>query len=141
MLIYLQLIDAPEERSKFEALYMQYRGLMLYVARRILRRQEDAEDAVHDACIKIAKSISKISAIDCPETRAYIVIIVENTCIDLLRKRRRHPVHGKRRCRGSFRRRYVQGNRFAVHSAWRTDYSGLDGAENSAFTGKFTGIS
>lgn len=92
MLIYLQLIDSPEDQSKFEKIYYQYRGLMLYVARHLLNRYEDAEDAVHEAFIKIAKNISRIGDFNCPKTRAYIVIIVENTCIDLLRKNNKHPV-------------------------------------------------
>ena len=49
MLIYLQMIDTPEERSKFELLYREYRGLMFHVANRILENDQDAEDAVHQA--------------------------------------------------------------------------------------------
>ena len=92
MLIYLQMIELSEERSKFERLYHQYRGLMLHVARQILHHDQDAEDAVHESFIKIAKNITKISEVDCPKTRAYIVIIVENTSIDILRKQKKQPV-------------------------------------------------
>ena len=36
MLIYLQVIDAPEDRDQFITLYETYRGLMFYVANQIL---------------------------------------------------------------------------------------------------------
>ena len=36
MLIYLQMIDAPAEQSKFERLYQAYRRLMFTVARQLL---------------------------------------------------------------------------------------------------------
>lgn len=49
MLIYLQVIDAPEDRDQFITLYETYRGLMFYVANQILQNEQDAEDAVHDA--------------------------------------------------------------------------------------------
>ncbi|MDD6189624.1 MAG: sigma-70 family RNA polymerase sigma factor, partial [Clostridiales bacterium] len=53
-----------------------------------LDNDEDAEDAVHMAFESIAKNISKIFEIDCPETRNFIVIIVERKAIDVLRKRK-----------------------------------------------------
>ena len=49
MMIYLQMIDTPEDRSKFEFLYMEYRGLMFHVANKILHNEQDAEDTVHQA--------------------------------------------------------------------------------------------
>lgn len=36
MMIYLQMIDTPEGRSKFELLYLEYRGLMFHVANKIV---------------------------------------------------------------------------------------------------------
>lgn len=77
MIVYLQLIDTAEDRSKFEQLYEQYKQLMFYTAFQILKRPQDAEDAVHHAFLSIAENISKISDPDCPKTRAYIVTIVE----------------------------------------------------------------
>ena len=35
MLIYLAMIEGPEERSKFEQIYEKYRALMFYRARQI----------------------------------------------------------------------------------------------------------
>ena len=60
MLIYLQMIDTPEERSKFEQIYLEYKGLMFHVAYDILHNEQDAEDAVHQAFVKVAENIKKI---------------------------------------------------------------------------------
>lgn len=60
MIVYLQMIDTPEEKSKFEKLYYAYRGLMFHVARQVLNNDQDAEDAVSSAFIKIAENIEKI---------------------------------------------------------------------------------
>ena len=87
----MQLIDIAEDRSKFERLYEQYKQLMFYTAFQILKRPQDAEDAVHLAFLSIAENISRISDLDCPKTRAYIVTIVERKAIDMLRAERRHP--------------------------------------------------
>lgn len=85
MIIYLQMIESQADKEKFERLYTRYRGLMLHVALRILHDQQDAEDAVHQAFLSILKNLKKISEVNCPETRSYIVIIVERKSIDLLR--------------------------------------------------------
>lgn len=91
MLLYLQMIETPTERSKFEQVYIQYKPTMYAVAFSILRNEQDAEDAVHHAFVKIAENISKISEPECPKTRGYVVTIVENTAINLYRKKKRHP--------------------------------------------------
>lgn len=92
MMIYLQMIDTPEDRSKFEQLYLEYRGLMFHVANKILRNEQDAEDMVHQAFLKVAENIEKISDPKCPKTQSYIVTIVENQSIDLYRRRQKHQV-------------------------------------------------
>lgn len=91
MVIYLQMIDDPRDRSKFEQLYTRYKDLMYYTANRILRNEQDAEDAVHNAFLAIVGNIPKIPAVDSPKTRAYVVTIAENKAIDLYRKKQRHP--------------------------------------------------
>lgn len=90
MIVYLQMIDSPESKSKFEKIYDTYRGLMYYVAHQILGHQQDAEDAVYAAFVKIAENIEKISDPVCPKTRSLVVIIVKNQSIDMLRSRKRH---------------------------------------------------
>ena len=54
MLLYLQAIDDPEDRTRFEAMYSAYRGLMFHAANRILQNAQDAEDAVHLAFLSLA---------------------------------------------------------------------------------------
>lgn len=89
MFIYLMMLDTEEEKSKFEKIYFKYRQLMFQVANGILKDEYLAEDAVHKAFIKIMKHLDKIKEIECPKTKAFSVIIVKHTAIDLYRKRKR----------------------------------------------------
>lgn len=89
MLIYLSLIDGPEDRNKFERVYDQYKNLMFYVAHRILNDPQEAEDAVHDAFVRIAEHIHQVGEPDCPKTRGFVVIIVERVALNRLGRRRR----------------------------------------------------
>lgn len=91
MLIYLEMIETPEDRSKMQRIYELYRGLMFSEARRILGNDEDAEDAVGNAVEKIIENLEKISDPKCPKTKSYIVTIVKNKAIDLYRWKSKHP--------------------------------------------------
>ena len=88
MLIYLQMIESEEDKSKFLEIYNQYKYLMFSVANRILKNEYDAEDAVHQAFVSIIDNLNRIGAVDCPKTRSYIVIITENKAIDIIRSRK-----------------------------------------------------
>ena len=92
MIIYLQMIDTPEDRSKFEQIYLEYRGLMFHVANEILHNEQDAEDAVHQAFLNVAENMKKIGEPKCPKTKGYVVTIVENKAIDLYRRHKRHQM-------------------------------------------------
>ena len=67
MLIYLQMIESEEDKSKFIELYNQYRYLMFSVANRILKNEYDAEDAVHQAFVSIIDNLRQHRTIS--ETR------------------------------------------------------------------------
>ena len=94
MLFDLHMLDSAEDRSKFEQLYTRYRGLMFHVANRVLQNEQDAEDAVHHAFLSILNHFEKIAQVECPETRARVVLIAERKAIDLLRARQRRPETG-----------------------------------------------
>lgn len=89
MLICLQMIDDPARKADFEQVYHRYRQAMYRRAYRILGNEQDAEDAVHEAFIAIAKNFEKISSPKCHKTRSFVVTIVENKAIDIYRKKQR----------------------------------------------------
>ena len=91
MLVYLTLIARPKDRARFEALYTRYGGLMHHVAMGILGNEKDAEDAVHEAFLAIARHMNKVGEVGDPRTKAYVVTIAQRKAIDLYRQRTRHP--------------------------------------------------
>lgn len=90
MLVYLQMIETPEDRTKFELLYLEYKGLMYHVAFGILNNEFDAEDAVHQAFVKVAENIQKVDEPVCVKTKSYLVTIVENISINVWSYKSRH---------------------------------------------------
>lgn len=86
---YLNLIDSEDKKDKFERLYLKYRKHMKYIAIKILGDEQLAEDAVHNAFLKILNHLNKFQNIDCQETRNLIVIIIRSVSIDMYRKRKK----------------------------------------------------
>jgi len=86
LLIYLSLIETEPDKIKFIQIYEQYRYTMLHTAMQILKDQDLAEDAVHNACLKIIEQLNYFSDISCSKTKSLIVIITKNKAIDILRK-------------------------------------------------------
>lgn len=89
MLIYLTMIESDQDKSKFEIIYNTYKKRMLYHAGLILGDQNDTEDVVHEAFLKLIKILDKIEDPVCPRTKSLVVTIVERTAIDLYRRRQR----------------------------------------------------
>lgn len=82
---YLALIDEPSDKEKFAEIYNSYKAMMYDRAMSILHNNSLAEDALQESFLKIAKNISKISDPKCSKTTSFIIIIVRNTCYDILR--------------------------------------------------------
>lgn len=76
LLFYLSLLDTEEEKSKLEKLYYQYKALMKYIALDILKDYSMADDAVHEAFIKLIRHLDGIDEIDSRKTKAFIVIVI-----------------------------------------------------------------
>ena len=83
MLEYLATMETADDRTRFESLYLAYRGLMYHVAYHILKNPQDAEDAVHQSFVKLAEHMATIPDGPCPRTRNLVVTVAERKAIDL----------------------------------------------------------
>ena len=86
--VFLTLIDEPNDNEKFDQIYSEYRNKMYYKALSMLRNPALAEEAVQESLLKIAENISKISLKNRSQTASFIVIIVRNTCLNMLKSER-----------------------------------------------------
>lgn len=88
-MVCMAMIDNNEDKTIFKKLYDKYLNLMLYTAYNILGNQQDAEDAVSEAFLRIAKNFSKVEKTICSKTANQFVIIVRNVSIDIYRKNKK----------------------------------------------------
>ena len=88
MLLIISAISDEETRNKIELIYEEYASAMYFKANSILQNKHDAEDAVQLSFEKIIKNADKIETPIGNKTRSFVLIVVENTAIDLYRKRK-----------------------------------------------------
>lgn len=90
MLIFLSMLETDEERQIFLRLYNRYGDAMLRVARRYFPGDEHmAEDAVQNAWLRVVEKFSNVCSVPCKKRGAYLVVIVKNESISILRKNRK----------------------------------------------------
>lgn len=89
MLTLLALIDDEEDRQYFTRLYDRYKASMYDIAFFILGESHISEDVVHDSFVNMIKSIKKLKALSGSDLDGYIVVIVKNTAINAMKKRKR----------------------------------------------------
>lgn len=89
--LYLSLLETEEEKSKFTQLYEKYGRLMKYVAYQKLDDDYLAEDAVHNAFLKLTRYLKSIGEVDSHKTRRFVVLVTESVVIDMFRKDKYYP--------------------------------------------------
>lgn len=87
-MIFLLMIDTPEDKRKFVILYEKYRYLMQKIALDVLQDSFLAEDAVHNAFVSLAYNLDKLDESEDIPTKLYLVACARNAAFDLYRKRR-----------------------------------------------------
>lgn len=78
-----------DKHALLEKLYLQYRNLMFHIAFKILNDHGLAEDAVHAAFIKLAKSSFVIDEISSNKTKTFMVIVTRSTACDICRQNKK----------------------------------------------------
>lgn len=87
--LYMSFIDDEDDKEKFELIYYTYRKRMVITAYSVLHNKDDAEDAVQDTFVKIARNIKSIDNAQSDRTLSYVIKATKNNAINLLDKNKR----------------------------------------------------
>lgn len=90
-IIYADLIDDAGNLMRFEEIYEEYYQQMFFKAEQILQDAYEAEDAVQDAFIGIARNMKTVSTIkDESDLRYYVLRAAENAAYNRTRQTRHY---------------------------------------------------
>ncbi len=85
---YLSMLDSEEHCDKIKYIYERYTGIMKYCAGKILSdRNDDVEDAVHNAMLRIIKVVDRVDVSDERKLRSFCTTVAQNAAVDILRQR------------------------------------------------------
>jgi len=85
-MIFLLAIDDAVRRSKLEEIYSLYKRELYITAFSMVRNHEVAEDIVQSTIIRANDNLEKLTDIRSKKTRAYLITIVKNLCIDYFKE-------------------------------------------------------
>ena len=85
MLLLISGLGDENTKLEFGQIYEKNYRTMYYVALKILKSKEEAEDAVHGAFVKLAEKYDTYRHLTSQEMTSLCVIIVKNKCLDMLR--------------------------------------------------------
>jgi len=80
--LYLMMLETEQDKQKFEKFYQENRQIMYYTAYKILQKNEPAEDAVHQAILKLIEIWETIKYQTCPQIASLSVIIVRHISLN-----------------------------------------------------------
>ena len=83
---YLAALDTDLEQVKMTEIYHEHRHVMLRYARKIVKNDAMAEDAVHNVMLAIMKHKEKYFPLESKNLRNKLIVMTKNKCIDLLRQ-------------------------------------------------------
>ena len=86
---YLAALESDADRRTFSEIYREHHERMERTAMRILNDQGDAEDAVQNAFMQVIRHFEKIFQIPCEDLPFWIISIVKNESLMILRARRK----------------------------------------------------
>ena len=90
MLLFLSFATEAD-KNKFSYIYEKYKRLLLKKSYEILNDSALAEDAVSEAFLRVYRNLHKIDEPDSPRTAAFLVVIVKNVSLTMVKKNSKTP--------------------------------------------------
>ena len=87
--MFLAMLETDGDRERFLRLHSAYEKKLYAVALRILGDPAQAEDAVQQAWLRLLEHWERVSALPWEETEGYVVTVVKNAAVDMVRAARR----------------------------------------------------
>ena len=93
MLVFLlAALENDEDKKLFTEIYEQYRPQMERTAMHFLKSHADVEDAVQNAFMQMIRHFEKIYEIPCEELSFWIISIVKNEALMIIKKPKDRPI-------------------------------------------------
>lgn len=86
-------IDAAADRQTMTELYETYEQKMFGIANAILHNDWQAEDAVHEAFVRMVPYLSRCKDVNDEKTKILIVRVIKSAAIDIYRKNKRENTY------------------------------------------------
>ena len=88
--LFLAMLDDEQDKKTFSELYSKYNGKMFSIALTYTGDFHDAEEALQNAFVSVAKHIKDVKTDDELRLKSFLYKIVKNAAIDVAEKKKRY---------------------------------------------------
>lgn len=81
-----------QAKQKLEDIYRVHGAMMMKIAKGVLHQQQDAEDAIQNSILSMAKHMNAVEDVEDFRTISYVRTVVKNASIDIYRKKFRQDI-------------------------------------------------
>lgn len=81
-----------QAKQKLEEIYRVHGNMMMQTAMSVLHQREDAEDAIQNSIISMARHMNAVGEVEDFRTISYVRTVVRNAAIDIYRKKTKRDV-------------------------------------------------
>lgn len=89
LVVCLSMLETEQDQQRFTRLFEAYEKKIYGMSLHILGDQTRAEDAAQQTWLKLVQNWERISALPWKETEGYVVTVVKNAALDILRAERK----------------------------------------------------
>lgn len=81
-----------QAKQKLEEIYRIHSGMMMQIAMSVLHQREDAEDAIQNSILSMARHMNAVGEVNDFRTISYVRTVVRNAAIDIYRRKMKHDI-------------------------------------------------
>lgn len=81
-----------QAKQKLEEVYRMHAGMMMQIAMSVLHQREDAEDAIQNSILSMARHTNALGEPGDFRTISYVKTVVRNAAIDIYRKKTKRDI-------------------------------------------------
>lgn len=88
--LFISAIENDDDRQFVADIYTRYRPALYQKAQKVLHDNDRAEEAVHEAMLRVIRYLDRVREIPSDELLPYLITIVQTTSISIYNKYKQH---------------------------------------------------
>ena len=91
--ILLMSLESENDRKKLTDIYNKYNKVVFYVALKIMKTQDNAEEVAQDVWIRVVEKFERINGLPDDELKPYLTVMTRNIAFNRLKSEKKRSAY------------------------------------------------